>query len=46
MKTFAVVNGGGLIAVPTSNPDWGLAHKLMMPSFSTIVVKVYHYQVG
>ncbi len=37
-----VGGGTGLFTADTSDPDWALAHKLLMPAFSSQAIKGYH----
>ena len=37
-----VGGGSGLFTADTDDPDWELAHKLLMPAFSTQAIKGYH----
>ncbi|KAI9018068.1 cytochrome P450 [Phycomyces nitens] len=43
IKNFA---GQGLFTTDTSDPDWKLAHKLLMPAFSPRAIKVYQNEMG
>lgn len=43
VKVFA---GGGLFTSDTDDMDWQLAHKLLMPAFSTRAIKAYQVEMG
>lgn len=43
---LAILNGRGLVTTATRDPDWQLAHKLIMPAFSARAMKAYHYKMG
>jgi cytochrome P450 / NADPH-cytochrome P450 reductase len=45
-QDLAILNGSGLVTTSTKDPDWVLAHKLLMPAFSTRAMKAYHYRMG
>ncbi|KAK9696451.1 hypothetical protein K7432_012448 [Basidiobolus ranarum] len=45
-EDLAILNGRGLVTTATKDPDWVLAHKLLMPAFSARAMKAYHETMG
>ncbi|KAL1918891.1 uncharacterized protein VTP21DRAFT_2272 [Calcarisporiella thermophila] len=45
-EELAILNGRGLVTTATKDPDWVLAHKLLMPAFSAKAMRAYHYKMG
>ncbi|KAI8578279.1 hypothetical protein K450DRAFT_301281 [Umbelopsis ramanniana AG] len=45
-QDLAIMNGSGLVTTSTKDPDWVLAHKLLMPAFSARAMRAYHYKMG
>ncbi|KAI8062605.1 cytochrome P450 [Gongronella butleri] len=43
---LALLNGRGLVTTATSDRDWIVAHKLLMPAFSGRAMKAYHDSMG
>ncbi|KAL0087063.1 cytochrome P450 [Phycomyces blakesleeanus] len=46
LKEIKLFAGQGLFTTDTSDPDWKLAHKLLMPAFSPRAIKVYQNEMG
>ncbi|ORX89819.1 cytochrome P450, partial [Basidiobolus meristosporus CBS 931.73] len=45
-EDLAILSGRGLVTTATKDPDWILAHKLLMPAFSARAMKAYHDTMG
>ncbi|OZJ02026.1 hypothetical protein BZG36_05388, partial [Bifiguratus adelaidae] len=43
---LAILNGRGLVTTATKDPDWQIAHKLLMPAFSARAMRAYQDQMG
>ncbi|KAJ3122264.1 hypothetical protein HK098_002969 [Nowakowskiella sp. JEL0407] len=46
MKEIKEIGGNGLFTTNTNEPDWTLAHNLLMPAFSPKAMKAYTTEMG